>query len=29
MVYMAFYLTTIYLNKCMMTNYYLKKVRGF
>ena len=29
MVYMAFYLTTIYLNKRMMTNYYFKKVRGF
>ena len=26
---MAFYLTTIYLNKRMMTNYYFKKVRGF
>ena len=26
---MAFYLTTIYLNKRMITNYYLKKVRVF
>lgn len=29
MVYMAFYLTTIYLNKRMMINYCFKKVRGF
>ena len=29
MVYMEFYLTTIYLNKRMMINYYFKKVRGF
>ena len=29
MVYMAFYLTTIYLNKHMMINYYLKKSQRF
>ena len=29
MVYMAFYLTTIYLNKRMITNYYLKKSEVF